>query len=154
MIPENMLYLFDGRHLAHVAVCLRNGSVHTTPLWIDRDGQVPILNTAVGRMLERSLRRDPRVSLSIHDEDNPYVYIQVRGEAWLDIEGANQHIDALSRRYLERDYPYWRPGMQRIKALVSVERVFHRPPGQLRPPGSRLDDGRPGATRRNASCPG
>jgi hypothetical protein len=46
------------------------------------------------------------------DPDNPYRYIQIRGRvAGITEEGAANHIDALSMKYLGKDkYPYAQPG--------------------------------------------
>ena len=44
---------------------------HLSPLWADtRDGMI-VLNTADGRVKVENVRRDPRVSVAIHDKERP-----------------------------------------------------------------------------------
>ena len=84
-----------------------------------------IFNTAKGRQKDRNIRRDPRVSLSILDPDNPYRYLEVRGRV-IEIteEGADEHIDKLAKKYLGVDiYPYRQPGEVRLILKIVPERV-------------------------------
>ena len=56
----------------HLGTINRDGSPHITPMWIDLEGDHVMFNTAIGRVKEENLRRDPRVSLSHIDGENPY----------------------------------------------------------------------------------
>jgi hypothetical protein len=74
---------------------------------------------------DKNIRRDPRVSLAILDPDNPYRYLQVRGKV-VDItqSGADQHIDSLTKKYLNQDkYPYRQPGEVRVLYKIELEKV-------------------------------
>lgn len=67
------------------------------------------------------MRRDPRVTLTLQDPDNPYRYLEVRGRV-IDIaeDGADAHIDSLAKKYLGVDtYPYRQPG--EIRVIYKVE---------------------------------
>jgi hypothetical protein len=50
------------------------------------------------------------------DPDNPYRYLQVRGRVRRVVEaGADRHIDALAKKYLDKDkYPFAQPGEVRV----------------------------------------
>ena len=63
----------------HLGTINRDGSPHITPMWIDLDGDHVMFNTAIGRVKEENLRRDPRVSLSHIDGENPYDRVEIRG---------------------------------------------------------------------------
>ncbi len=53
------------------------------------------------------------------DDQNPYRMIEIRGVAEMTEEGADQHIDALAKKYLGQDtYPFRQPGEQRIVVRV------------------------------------
>ncbi|HEV3070711.1 MAG TPA: PPOX class F420-dependent oxidoreductase [Solirubrobacteraceae bacterium] len=113
--------LLQAKNFANVATLRRDGSVHTVPVWVDvQDGQ-PVLNTAEGRAWPRNLERDPRVTITVQNLENPYEYIMVRGHvSERTHEGADEHIDALAKKYLDQDsYPFRQPGEQRL--IIRVE---------------------------------
>jgi PPOX class probable F420-dependent enzyme len=85
---------------------MRDGTPQSTPVWVDyQDGYV-VFNTAEGRQKPRNLRRDPRVSVSIVDRENPRRYVEVRGRVVAMIEeGAAEHLAMLASKYA-------RPGMR------------------------------------------
>lgn len=124
-IPEEAMYLLEGRHFAHVATLNADGSPQVTPVWIDHDGDTVLFNTAKGRIKERNLSRDGRVALSITDEANPYRPFAIQGRvSEITEEGADEHIDALAKRYLNEDtYPLRRPGEVRVKIAIRPEKV-------------------------------
>jgi PPOX class probable F420-dependent enzyme len=122
-IPDSYRDLFTKKAFAHLATVGRNGRPQVTPVWCDVDGTHVRINTARGRVKERNLRANPLVALSIQDPDNPYRYLQVRGRVVEMTEnGADQHIDALAKRYLGQDrYPHRRPGEVRVMVKILPE---------------------------------
>ena len=66
-----------------------------------------MLNTAEGRAWPRNLERDPRVTLTVQNMENPYEYVAIRGTvAERTHEGADAHIDSLAKKYMGLDeYP-------------------------------------------------
>jgi PPOX class probable F420-dependent enzyme len=126
-IPEEAAHLLEGRHLAHVATINADGSPQVTPVWIDHDGDTVLINTARGRVKDRNLSRDPRVSISIVDSENPYQPLTIKGRAVeLTEEGADAHIDLMAKRYLDEDvYPFRQPGEVRVLVRIEPERVSY-----------------------------
>jgi len=117
--------LLKARNFCNVATLRADGSVHGVPVWVDvEDGKV-VLNTAEGRVWPRNLARDPRVTLTVQNSENPYEYLEVRGrERERTREGADEHIDKLARKYLGADvYPGRRPGEQRLIIRVDADQV-------------------------------
>jgi PPOX class probable F420-dependent enzyme len=113
--------LLRGKNFCHVATLRPDGSVHGVPVWVDvEDGRV-VLNTAKGRAWPRNLERDPRVTLTVQNMENPYEYLAIRGRAEEPTtEGADANIDALAKKYMGVDeYPMRQPGEQRI--IIRVE---------------------------------
>ncbi len=115
-----------GKRFWHLATINPDGSPHVAPVWADtREGKV-VVNSAVGRVKDRNLARDPRVALSATDPENPYEAILVRGRVVDVIEGdvAENDIDELARKYIDQ-YPYpWRSeGERRITYLIEPERI-------------------------------
>jgi len=124
-IPASHRDLFDKPAFAHLVTLMPDGSPQVTPVWCDlQDGQV-VVNTARGRVKDKNLRRDPRVALEISDPENPYRYIQVRGEATeLTEEGADAHIDRMAKKYLGKDeYPFRQEGEVRVIVRIRPDRV-------------------------------
>jgi PPOX class probable F420-dependent enzyme len=124
-IPESHLDLFKKKAFAHLATLMADGTPQTTPVWVDYDGEHVLINTAEGRQKDKNMQRDGHVALSISDPDNPYRYLQVRGRVVERThEGADQHIDAMAKKYLGQDkYPYRRPGEVRVIYRVEPERA-------------------------------
>ena len=53
-----------------------------------------MLNSAEGRAWPRNLERDPRVTLTVQNMENPYEYVTIRGRvAERTHDGADEHID-------------------------------------------------------------
>lgn len=129
-IPAAAMHLLEGRNFAHVATLMEDGSPQVSPVWIDHEDGLVVFNTAEGRVKPRNLRRDPRLAISITDPDNPYENLLIRGRAVeIDKEGADEHIDALAKRYLGVDeYPGRQPGEVRLIVRVKPERVRHNAP--------------------------
>jgi PPOX class probable F420-dependent enzyme len=124
-IPDNYRDLFQKKAFAHLATIGADGSPQVTPVWVDFDGTHIRFNTARGRVKDKNLRRNPRVALSVQDPDNPYRYMQVRGRvAEITEQGADAHIDALAKKYMNQDkYPYRRPGEVRVLYRILPEKI-------------------------------
>ena len=124
-IPAQYADLFQKKAFANLATVGADGSPQVTPVWCDFDGTHIRFNTAKGRVKDRNLRQNPRVALAIMDPDNPYRYMQVKGRiAEITEQGADAHIDALAKKYIDQDrYPYRRPGEVRVTYKVLPERV-------------------------------
>jgi len=124
-IPEKFLDLFQKRAFANLGTIMSDGSPQVTPVWVDYDGKYVRFNSALGRVKDRNVRRDPRVSLSILDPENPYRYLEVRGRVFdITQEGADAHIDKLAKKYLGVDkYPYRAKDEVRVIYKVRPEKV-------------------------------
>src|SRR3954451_6399293 len=85
----------------------KDGSVHSAVVWLNvEDGNVAI-NSARGRAWPTNLERDPRATLVVLDEGNPYEYVEIKGRA-AEADGAEDHIDALAQKYINQDRYPWR----------------------------------------------
>jgi PPOX class probable F420-dependent enzyme len=115
--------LLKAKNFCHVATLRSDGTVHGVPVWVDVQDGMPVLNTAEGRAWPRNLERDPRVTLTVQNFENPYEYLEIRGHvAERTHEGADEHIDALSKKYMGVDsYPMRQPGEQRVIIRVAPD---------------------------------
>lgn len=127
VIPNEYLDLFEKKAFAHLATLMPDGRPQVTPVWCDyADGYVRV-NSAKGRQKDRNMRRDPRVALALHDPDNPYRYLEIRGTVEEIVEeGADAHIDALTMKYMGLDsYPLRAPGEVRVIYNIRPEHETH-----------------------------
>lgn len=93
-----------GKNFAVVATVSEDGSPQSTVVWVDTDGENVVFNTKRGRAKVEHLERDPRVSVTVIDSENPYSFVEVQGVASLDDEGANEHINMLANKYRGSDF--------------------------------------------------
>lgn len=125
-IPDKYKDLLSGKKaFATLATLMPDGTAQVTPVWFDYDGQNLLFNSARGRVKDKNVRRDPRVTMTIADPDNPYRYVEVRGRV-TDItqEGADDHINKMAKKYLDKDvYPFRQPGEVRVLYTVRPEKV-------------------------------
>jgi PPOX class probable F420-dependent enzyme len=125
IIPEKYLDLFKKPAFAHLATLMRDSSPQVTPVWVDYDGKYVRVNSALGRVKDKNMRRDPRVSLAIQDPDNPYRYVEIRGKVVeITQNGADDHINKLSQKYLGKPmYPYRKPGEERVVYKIEPQKI-------------------------------
>ena len=115
--------LLEQPNYAVVTTLREDGSPHSTVVWVhvDDDG-VPTFNTAKGRVKPANLERDPRVSLVVVEGGDFYRWLSIDGRVELTDDGAEEQIDALSRKYDGEPWKY-RDGEERIKVRVLPERT-------------------------------
>jgi PPOX class probable F420-dependent enzyme len=125
-LSEGDLTILRKRSFAHLTTLGPDGSPQTTPNWVDvdDDGRV-LINTAEGRAKPRNVRRDPRVSLSVVDADDPYRALMIRGRVEeITNDGAEDHIDAMQRKYHGTEpYPNHDPAHPRVLLKIRPERI-------------------------------
>jgi PPOX class probable F420-dependent enzyme len=129
-IPAEALPLLEGKNFAHVATLMADGSPQVSPVWIDVEDGVIVFNTAEGRLKPDNLRRDSRVAISVVDQENPYESLLIRGTVTeMTQDGADEHIDALAKRYMGVDeYPLRQPGEERVIVKIEPEKIQHMAP--------------------------
>jgi PPOX class probable F420-dependent enzyme len=117
--------LLEAPNVVSVATVAKDGSPDVKVVWAGVEDDHVVLNSAEGRVWPENVRRDPRVTITVVNPENPYQYAQVRGRVVEDThEGADENIDALAKKYLNEDtYPFRQEGEQRIKFRVEPERV-------------------------------
>lgn len=123
-LTKKQVQILNARHFATVATVMPDGSPEATVVWIETDGTHIYFNTAFPRLKALNLERDPRVAITVFDPKHPYRdVLAVRGRAELIREGANEHIDKLSRMYTARPFKDFRPGQSRVIVKVTPERI-------------------------------
>jgi len=122
--------LLDAPNHAVISTLNPDGSVHSTVVWQEVVDGAATVNSAVGRHWPTNLERDPRITLVVYAQDNPYAFVEIRGRATGTIEGADAQIDRLAKKYIGREtYPFRQPGEQRITYRVEPDRVRYQSQG-------------------------
>lgn len=132
IIDPSIRKLFEGKNFAFVSTLMKDGYPQITPTWIDIEDSNILINTVMGRIKQKNVSRNPKLSLAIIDQNNPYDMVTVRGKVMEQITGdaADEHIDKLAKKYLGKDkYPNIVPGEKRVILKVKPERVFHMKQG-------------------------
>ena len=125
-IPPSHRDLLDGPIYVQLATHMKDGSIQVNPVWCSYDGEHILINSALGRVKDRNMRRNPKVTVFAGDPSNPYRWLEVRGEV-VDItqEGADAHIDDLAELYLgQRPYPFRVEGEVRVIYKIAAQRVL------------------------------
>jgi PPOX class probable F420-dependent enzyme len=124
-----VLELARGQNFAALTTLLPGGHPQTQVMWVDANEQHLLINTEVHRQKFRNVERDPRVTVTIWDKEDPYRFVEVRGEVVEKVKGmeAREHIDELSHKY--RDKPYQAPiRSQRVVLRIAPSRQVIRIP--------------------------
>ena len=115
--------LFDGKNFPVLATINADGSVQTSVVWAKRAGDAVLFATVQGRLKERNMRRDPRVSLSVFDLEDPLKYVEVRGRAEITEEGGRELINELSHKYDGKDFRTEPPEVVRVVVRVVPDKI-------------------------------
>jgi PPOX class probable F420-dependent enzyme len=123
-IPASHADLLQKPAFAHLSTLMKDGSPQSTPVWVELEGEYVSFNSALGRVKDKNIRRDPRVALSIADPANPYRYLEVRGRVVeITQKGADEQIDRLAQKYLGKPkYPFRQSGEVRVSYKIAPEK--------------------------------
>jgi PPOX class probable F420-dependent enzyme len=124
LTDDQRTFVRDNAYAAVVTTLRKDGSPHSTVVWVDEDGGDVVFNTARGRAKDLHLENDPRVSVLVVDPGNAYKWVAVSGRAELSEDGADAHIDHLAKKYLDADsYPFRTESEVRVIARIAPEKV-------------------------------
>lgn len=120
-LPEGLLALLHQPSSCYLATVMADGAPHLTQTWVDTDGRHILINSVQGFQKIKNIARDPRVAVTVSDPGNPARYYAIRGRV-LDVtsDGATDHIEKLSQRYLGTPYP-WFGGRDQTRLILTIE---------------------------------
>ncbi len=98
VLDEKVRRFLEEKRFAVLATTSRDGVPRQTVMWYELRGDRIMMNTAVGRLKEKNLARDPRLSFCVEDG---YKYVTITGRAELDYDPERSQADirALAIRY-------------------------------------------------------
>lgn len=81
---EYRSFLLDGARTATLATVRADGRPHAAPIWFDLDGDTLVFTTGDSTIKALNMRRDPRVSLCIDEDEPPFHFVLIEGTAELE----------------------------------------------------------------------
>lgn len=128
MLSENARTFLQSPRFAILGTINKDGTPQLSTMWYALDQDEILINTKEGRIKDRNLQRDPRVSICVEEEQQ---YITISGTARRidDQEIAQEDIYQLAARYdgATRQQVQETFGTQkRITYRIAIERVFER----------------------------
>ncbi|TCC37475.1 PPOX class F420-dependent oxidoreductase [Kribbella capetownensis] len=79
-------FVTAGTRLAHLALTRVDGRPHVTPVCFILDGDELAFALSAGSVKGESLARDQRVAICVSDEQQPYSFVTIEGEARISAE--------------------------------------------------------------------
>lgn len=125
-LDPDLHLLATSKNFAALTTLMPDGQPQTQLMWVHADDEHLLINTEVGRQKFRNIERDPRVTVTVFDADNPYRYIEARGRVVATTTGdeARAQIDELAQKYTGG--PYANPiGTDRVIVRIAAEHL-HR----------------------------
>ena len=130
MLEEGVRYLAEGPNFAAFTTLLRDGTPMTHVMWVGCDENHLLINTELHRQKFKNVERDPRVTVTVIDRDNPYRFAEVRGRVVEVVRGqeARDDIDRLSVKYTGRPYNPDAIQTERVLLRIAPDRQVERRP--------------------------
>ena len=85
-----------------------------------RDGNDVLVSTVEGRRKHLNAEADTRCSVIVYPKDNPYSYVEVRGVAELENQGARELIDRLCQEYTGNDRYIADDGTDNVRIILRI----------------------------------
>ncbi|HEX6524699.1 MAG TPA: PPOX class F420-dependent oxidoreductase [Streptosporangiaceae bacterium] len=98
-LNEAVRVLLDEPNVAVLATINADGSPQTSPVWMGLDGGDVVISSARGRRKDLNIGRDPRVSLTVFDRNDPERYAEIRGQATITEDPGRELAVRLAEKY-------------------------------------------------------
>jgi PPOX class probable F420-dependent enzyme len=138
----------DQPRMAHLATSSRDGKPRVTPIWYIYENGLFYFSTRLGRLKGHHIMRNPSVSLSVANDEHPYVAVSVFGKAQIVKKDRDKWMERLAKRYREPDVKSYlahsTPQPDRVVMAIRPERVMSWHYG--RDDAERQDEGKSMAT--------
>src|SRR5246127_3867319 len=134
-LSEDIKKLIDLPNFAHLATLMPDGSPHSAPVRIAREGDLLLICTEATSLKGKNTQRDPRVAISIVDFSDPYTEAQMRGRV---IERRPDpqltYYDLMSQKYISKPWPYREEKSPIVLVIEIAKAKFDKQPFQHNPP--------------------
>src|SRR3954469_22816997 len=125
-IPDHLRPLLDRPLFGALGTIRPDDTVQVNPMWFEYDGEHVRFTHTNKRGKFRNLQRNPSMSLLLIDDEDPQVYLQLRGGLVAFIEAPEADF------YARRGRRYGSPGQHpppdkanRVVLVMSIEKTNH-----------------------------
>jgi PPOX class probable F420-dependent enzyme len=80
---EYRSFMLGRARTAVLATVRADGRPHVAPIWFDLDDDMLVFTTGENTVKARNMRRDPRVSLCVDEEEPPFHFVAIEGTSEL-----------------------------------------------------------------------
>jgi PPOX class probable F420-dependent enzyme len=122
VIPDDLAHLLTTDHIGHVSFLRDDGTIATTLMWVDWDGEHVLTSSPIGEFQGRRLRANPTISVSVVDHADDWRFIAVEGRV-TEIRPDTDlvFIDKLAQRYTGSAYR--RRNYERETFVITPDRI-------------------------------
>ena len=133
-LSDEIRSLVDRPNFAHLATIMPDGSPHSAPIWITREGDLLLICTEATSLKGKNIEREPRVAISIIDFRDPYTEAQMRGRVVERRPDSRlKYFDLMSQKYISKPWPY-RDEKNPIVLVIEITRAkYDKQPFQHTP---------------------
>ena len=105
-LPNELKQAIDGNAFCALATKISEKEIQNHLMWVDYKDNKILINTEQGRKKTENIRQEPNISLVIFHPTDMYTCWEIRGVLVKIVQDftANEHIDYLSNRYLNKPY--------------------------------------------------
>jgi len=123
-LTEKATDLIDGKNFGNLAFVTPKGDPHVSPVWVDREGDLILINAADFRVKIRLLKVNQKVMLSITEQHNPYNKVLIRGHVTeITKKGALEQNNRMSMKYLGTLDDPDRPIADRVLIKIQPDKI-------------------------------
>ena len=134
-IPTEVRALLEAPNFVHLTTLRADGTPRNWVVWVDLVDDLVLVCTGVDAWKAKDMVRDPRVSLSVVDQANPYRMAAIQGtvvEVRDDTD--SKWMDAISMKYTGKPFPM--RGEGRVCFAIAVEKAGNRTLGFTHDPSN------------------
>jgi PPOX class probable F420-dependent enzyme len=124
-IPEDVRALLEAPNYVHLATLRADGSPRNWVVWVGLEDEHILVCTSDAIWKAKDMRRDPRVSMSVTDRDNPYRMAAIQGRV-VEVRRDEdcRYMDPISIKYTSAPFPS--RGPDRVCFVIAVEKAAQR----------------------------
>jgi PPOX class probable F420-dependent enzyme len=122
-IPDSHKDLLDA-HFATLATIGADGTPQLTEVWFLAEDRELKLSLNAARQKTKNLKARPQCSLFILDLQNPYRYVDVRGEARIEPDEDYAFAQRVGAKYGSDLREHDQPGESRVVVTIEPSNVF------------------------------
>ncbi|MEU6674510.1 PPOX class F420-dependent oxidoreductase [Streptomyces sp. NPDC046853] len=95
-------FVSRGTRTGKLSTVRADGSPHIAPIWFLLDGDELVFNTGTETVKGRNLARDGRIALCVDDDEPPFAFVVLQGQARLsdDLDEVRHWATRLAARYM------------------------------------------------------